>query len=380
MLKDFLVAPGPTTVPNDILLEMAKPLYHHRTPKFSKLFAETLQLLQYLYQTEEDLFILTASGTGSMEAAVINTLSQGDRVIVVRGGKFGERWGELCEAYGVSPLYVDIEWGDHVAASVIKDLLSKNTDIKAVFTHYCDTSTGVVYDIKGIAEVVSKTDALMIVDAITGLGVMECPVDQWGLDIVCCGAQKSLMLPPGLSFLSFSKKAWKAYEKSTLPKFYFDLQKEKKAQANQTTAWTPAITLIIGLHKALTMMKDEGLENLVKRHSFIADTVRAGVKALNLELFAKYPANAVTAVKVPVGVDGAKIPKLMRDKYGVAIAGGQGHIKGKIFRIGHLGYIDKSDLVIVFQALEFTLKELGYSFELGSSLKVLQEKLYQGYL
>ncbi|MDH4128520.1 MAG: aminotransferase class V-fold PLP-dependent enzyme, partial [Spirochaetota bacterium] len=223
------------------------------------------------------------------------------------------------------------------------------------------------------------TDALMIVDAITGLGVYDCPTDKWKLDIVVCGSQKSLMLPPGLGFLSFSKKAWKANEKSNLPKFYFNLKAEKKAQLDKTTAWTPAVTLIIGLHKALTMIKEEGLENVIKRHSYIAEAVRAGVKALGLQLYAKHPANSCTSVKVPEGVDGGKIPKLMRDKYGIAIAGGQSQTKGKIFRIGHLGYFDKSDLAVTFQSLEFTLHELGYKFEWGSSFKAVQESLFKHY-
>ncbi len=380
MLKDFLVAPGPTAVPSDVLLEMAKPLYHHRTPRFSNLFDETIGLLKYLYKTDNDVFIIASSGTGAMEASVVNTLSHGDKVVVVRGGKFGERWGEICEAYGILPIYLDVEWGRDIAPSKVEEILNKDKSIKAVFTQYSETSTGVMYDIKGISKVVNSTDALMIVDAITGLGVSECLTDEWGLDIVICGSQKSLMLPPGLSFLSVSDKAWRANEKSNLPKFYFNLKSEKKAQNKMTTAWTPAISLIIGLQKALLMIKQEGLENVISRHSLMANACRAGIKALNLELFAKTPANSVTAIKVPDGVDGLKIPKLMRDKYGVAIAGGQGHLKGKIFRIGHLGYIDKSDIAVVFQSLEFTLYQLGYSFKWANSLQAVQEILYKGYV
>ncbi len=379
MLKDFLIAPGPTPVPNEVLLEMAKPIYHHRTPKFSELFYETIQLLKYLYQTSHDVFILASSGTGAMEASITNTLSPGDKVIVIRGGKFGERWGEIAEAYGVSPIYLDIEWGHSASPSQVEELLKENKDVKAVFTQHSETSTGAMYDIKGIAEVVGKTSALMVVDGITGLGVSECLTDKWGIDILVCGSQKSLMLPPGLGFLSFSEKAWKMYHSSNLPKFYFDLKKEKKAQGDKTTSWTPAVSLIIGLNTALKMIKDEGLENVISRHTYIAEAVRAGVKSLNLELYAKNPANSVTSIKVPEGVEGGKIPKIMRDKYGVAIAGGQGHVKGKIFRIGHLGYIDKSDLAVVFQALEFTMRDLGYSFEWGSSYKAVQEKLYMEY-
>ncbi|MDH5679957.1 MAG: alanine--glyoxylate aminotransferase family protein [Spirochaetota bacterium] len=379
MLKDFLVAPGPTPVPSEVLLEMAMPVYHHRTPRFSRVFRETLELLQYVYQTRNDVFILASSGTGAMESAVVNTLSAGDRVIVIRGGKFGERWGEIAEAYGVLPIYIDVEWGQTASPQQVEALLKENPDVKAVFTQYSETSTGVVYDIKGISEVVNRTEALMVVDGITGLGVSPCPTDDWGIDILVCGSQKSLMLPPGLGFLSFSEKAWKAYESSSLPKFYFNLKAEKKAQANDTTAWTPATTLIIGLHKALSMVKEEGLENVHKRHAFIAEAVRSGVQSLGLELFASPPADSVTSVKVPEGIDGGKIPKLMRDKYGVAIAGGQAHVKGKIFRIGHLGYIDKTDLAVVFQALEFSLAELGHKFEWGVSQKAIQEKLYAEY-
>ncbi len=379
MLKDFLIAPGPTAVPSEVLIEMSRPIYHHRTPRFSQLFMETIELLKYLYQTKQDVFILASSGTGAMETAVVNTLSPGDSVLVVRSGKFGERWGEICEAYNVSPAYIDVEWGEAVDPKRIEDHLKEHPDVKAVFTQYTETSTGVTHDIKKISDIVSKTNALMIVDAITGLGVTKCPVDEWKLDVVICGSQKSLMLPPGLGFLSFSEKAWKANESSTLPRFYFNLKAEKKAQSNKTTAWTPAVSLIIGLHKALQMIKDEGIEEVIKRHKIIADAIRAGVGALGLELFAKSPANSVTSIKVPEGIDGLQIPKLMRDKYGIAIAGGQAQAKGKIFRIGHLGYIDKSDVAVVFQSLEFTLRELNYTFEWGSSSKAVQEVLYPEY-
>lgn len=380
MIKDFLVAPGPTPVPNDVLLEMAHPLYHHRTPQFSQLFKETIGLLKYLYQTKNDVFILSSSGTGAMESSVVNTLSQGDEVIVIRSGKFSERWGEICEAYGVKPICIDIEWGKNLDFDLLEKTIKENPNIKALFCQYTESSTGVRFDIKAISETLHKnSDALMIVDAITGLGVMECKTDEWGLDVVVCGSQKSLMLPPGLGFLSFSERAWKAYEKSTLPKFYFNLKAEKKAQANDTTAWTPAITLIIGLNKVLKNIKDETIEEVVRRHQYIADAVRAGVNSLGLSIFPLSPSNALTAVSVPDSIDGNKIPKLMRDKYGVAIAGGQGHIKGKIFRLGHLGYIDKSDIAIVFQSLEFVLNELGHQFEWGASFKTIQKMLAEEY-
>lgn len=384
MLKRFLCAPGPTAVPPEVLNEMAKPLIHHRTPQFSQILKENSEMLQKVFQTSRQVLTLSSSGTGAMEASVTNFLSRGDKMLVLNGGKFGERFGLIGKAYGCEVIEIKCDWGTDVKPEAVAKALSENPDIKAVYTEYSETSTAVAFDVKGIAEVVKKTDALFVVDGITAIGAMEFEMDAWGVDVAIAGAQKSFMIPPGAAFISYSEKAEKRMETSDLPKFYLSLAKEAKAELKNTTAFTPAVTVYIGLNVALKMMIEEGMENVSKRHQDLGDVYRNAVKAIGLELFADVengvrPSNATTAVKVPEGIDGGKIPGLMRDKYGVTIAGGQDHVKGKIFRLGHLGYTDKSDVVVQLQALEYVLDELGYDFEKGALVaagqKLVVEKL-----
>lgn len=406
--KSFLMAPGPTEVPDFLRLKMAEKLIHHRTESFSQLFHKTQELLQYLYQTKQEVLILSSSGTGAMESAVVNTLSPEDKVLVIRGGKFGERWGSICESYGLKPKYIDSEWGKTVPTEKIVSIL-KEDSYKAVLIQYNETSTGVQYDIKGLSRFTRNCDTLLIVDAITGLGVSECPMDEWGIDVLVCGSQKALMLPPGLGLISLSEKAWKSSEQSRLPKYYFDLKKERKALKQRTTAWTPSISLISGLYTALLSIREEGLSQVIRRHSRIAEATRSAVLALNLELFADLHSNSLTAVKVPPNLSWNKfsnissntpsnvtqniasnhensemeyhsIPEIMEKKYRITIADGQAPYKGKIFRLGHMGYTDSSDLVVLFQALEFTLQDLAYPFEWGASLKAVQKSLFESEL
>ena len=380
MIKKFLCAPGPTAVPAEILSEMSKPLPHHRTPQFSAIVAENAALLKEVFQTKSSVLTLTSSGTGAMEASVTNFLSKGDKMIVISAGKFGERFAEIGKAYGAVVIELKAEYGKDLKPSDVEKVLKENTDTKAVYTEYSETSTGVAFDVKGIASVVKKTEAIFIVDGITAIGAMEFKMDEWGIDVAIAGAQKSFMIPPGLAFIAYSEKAEKMMKASNMPKFYFDLAKEKKNLEKNTTAWTPAITLIIGLNYALKMMKEEGLENVIKRHGLIGDCFRASVQSIGLSLFAApgvRPSDAVTAVKVPEGIDGGKLPGLMRDRYGVTIAGGQGTMKGKIFRLGHLGYADKSDIIVELQAMELALKELGYKFELGKSVGFAQKYILE---
>ena len=372
-MKMRLFTPGPTPVPEEIMLKMAEPISHHRLPSFEKVFAEANQHLQYLFSSKQPVYTLTSSGTGAMEATVANILSPGDRVITVRGGKFGERWAEICQAYGIEFVPIDVEWGDSVCPKAIEELLKKEKNIKAVFTTQSETSTGALNDIRAIAEMMKSYNSLLIVDSITGIGVHEMKPDEWGVDVVVTGSQKGLMIPPGLAFICLSEKAWEVVEKSTLPKYYFSLKQARKAMNKNQTPWTPALTLIIGLNEALKMIHQEGLEQLYARHQRLGDATRAAVKALGLELLAKHPSNVLTAVKMPESLDTGALVKYLRDELGILIAGGQAHLKGKIIRIAHLGYMDDFDIVVVISALEKGLKKMGFSFDPGSGVKAAQK-------
>ena len=370
MNKKYLFTPGPTTVPPECLLAMAQPIIHHRTSEYREIFTEVRENLKYVFRTENEVLTFTSSGTGAMEATIANFLSRGDRVLVVKGGKFGERFAEIAAAYGVEVTAIDVEWGRAVNPEMIKSHLGN--DIKAVYTTLCETSTGVKNDIQRIAEVVSASPAVLVVDAISGLGAMELETDRWSVDVVVSGSQKGLMIPPGLSFVSVGKKAWKLVEKSDLPKYYFDLRKAKKAQEQSDSAFTPAISLIIALRESLRMLKEEGIENVISRHGRLAEATREAMKSLGLELFAGVPADAVTAVKVPAGMDGSAFVKHLRGK-GVSIAGGQAQLKGKIFRLAHLGYMDTFDILQMISAVEVGLNEVGYEVEFGKGVSAAEE-------
>jgi len=366
--KYYLLSPGPTPVPEEVLAAAANPIIHHRTPEFSGIFMEVTEGLKYVFGTEQDVFVLTSSGTGAMEAAVINTLSPGDKVIILSGGKFGERWGQICRSYGVDVREVSIEWGEPFTKDQLTDELKANPETKAVFATLSETSSGTVYDIQGYGEVLAKSDAILVVDGISGLGATPCPVDEWGVDVMVAGSQKSFMIPPGLAYLSFSSKTWDLVEKSTLPKFYFDAKKYKKNLEKRTTPYTPAVSLVIQQKKALDIIKSVGLEKLFEHHRILGDATRAGVKAIGLELLSKSPGNILTAVNVPAGIDGLKLVKTMQGKYMAYIAGGQDPYKGKMFRIAHLGYMGGFDIITALTALEMTLSELGYDFKRGSAI------------
>jgi len=373
--KYRLMSPGPTPVPDKVLLSMAQTIIHHRTPAFSNTLKVAMDNLKKVFSTKNPVLILASSGTGAMEASIVNFLSNGDKIIVVSGGKFGERFGEIAQRYGVNVINLAVEYGKAADHSSVKKLLDENKDVKAVYSTLCETSTGVVNDIKSIGELVSKSEAILIVDAISGLTADALKPDDWGVDIVVGGSQKGLMLPPGLAFLSISEKAKKLLEKSTLPKFYFDIKAYLKSYAKNDTPWTPAVSLVIGLNNALEMILNEGLENVLTRHEKLARATRGAVIALGLEIFAERPSNAVTSVKVPAGIDGTLIVKKMRDEEGVTIAGGQSELKGKIFRIAHLGYMDKYDCLSAISALEIVLTKLGFRVEMGKGVGKAQELL-----
>ncbi|MCM8778679.1 MAG: alanine--glyoxylate aminotransferase family protein [Candidatus Omnitrophica bacterium] len=379
MRKQLLLTPGPTPIPPEVALAMAKPIIHHRTSEYRAIFEEVIKGLKYVFQTENDCFVFASSGTGAMEAAVVNLLSPKDKVITVQGGKFGERWTEICQSYGIEPSVIDVPWGEAVEPERIAEILEKDLRIKAVFTTLCETSTGVVNDVKKIAQITSKHKAVLVVDAISALASIELRTDAWGIDVVVAGSQKGLMLPPGISFLSISPKAWALVNEAKCPRYYFDLREAKRSLDKMDTPFTPAVTLVIGLREALQMIQKEGLENIWKRHALMAEATRKAVLALGLELFAPHaPSDAVTAVKVPSGLDGENLVKLLRQKYGVSIAGGQAELKGKIFRIAHMGYITPEDILLVISCLEIALNEMGYKVPLGKGVKAAEEVFGKG--
>ncbi|ACJ74844.1 soluble hydrogenase 42 kDa subunit [Thermosipho africanus H17ap60334] len=373
--KNYLLAPGPTPVPSEILLEGARETIHHRTPQFVKILEETLNELKYLFQTEHRVYTLLSSGTGALEAAVTNLLNPGDKAIIVEAGKFGERWREIAERFNVNVVSIKLEWGEAVTPEQIKEAIEKHPDAKAVFTTYSETSTGTVIDLEGIAKVTRDTDVVLVTDAVSALLAEPLKMDEWGVDVVVSGSQKGVMLPPGLAFIALNDKAWKLVENCKNSNYYFNLKAYAKKYPDNP--WTPGVNLIYMLRKAIQMVKEEGIENVWERHRILADATRAAVKAMGLELFSKRPGNVATAVKVPEGVDGNKLTKIMRDKYGVTIAGGQEHVKGKIFRISTLGYLSIFDTIVGISALEFVLNELGYKVEFGTGVKAAQEVLFK---
>jgi aspartate aminotransferase-like enzyme len=377
MDKQYLLAPGPTPIPPEVLLAMAEPIIHHRAPVYEKILQEVREGLKYLFQTKKEVLIFASSGTGAMEGAVTNTLSAGDKAVVVEGGKFGERWVNICKAFGVKAQVFPVEWGRTIEPSVIDQAIKEDPSIKAVFTQATETSTGVAYPIREIAEIVSRYPrTILVVDAVSHLGAIELPMDKWNLDVVVAGSQKAIMLPPGLAFAALSDKAWEFVGKSTLPKFYFDFKKELKSLTQNQNAYTPAVSLVIGLAESLKKIKEEGLENIFARHARLAKATREAMLALGLKLYAPQAfSNAVTAVLAPPGVDGQKVVKILRDKHRLTIAGGQDQAKGKIFRIAHMGYVDKSDILMAVAAVEMTLKELGYAVEMGKGVRAAMEVL-----
>ncbi len=377
MLKRYLLAPGPTPVPPEVLLAMARPMAHHRAPEFAAMFAELRENLRWLFQTRNDVLTLVASGTGAMEGAVSNFLSPGDKALYVNGGKFGERWGKLCKTFGVNGIEIKVEWGEAVDPQAVADALKKDPAIKAVYIQASETSTGVAHDTRAIAEIVrSREETMLVVDAITALGVVDLKTDEWGIDVLVAGSQKAMMLPPGLAFASVSDKAWRLAEKAKNTAFYFNFKKERDAQQKNQTAYTAGVSLMVGLQEVLKMLKAEGLGNVFARHARMAHAMREGMKAAGLALFPKQsPSDALTVVSAPAGVDGQAVYKNLREQYGITAAGGQDHLKGKIFRIAHMGYMDTFDVIQALAATEMVLKGLGHPVKLGSGVGKAEELL-----
>ncbi|BDI14743.1 class V aminotransferase [Nostoc cf. commune SO-36] len=371
--KLMLMIPGPTPVPEAALLALAKHPIGHRTSEFSNILAEVTENLKWLHQTQSDVLTLNVSGTGAVEAGIINFLSPGDRILVGSNGKFGERWVEVGQAYGLNVEEVKVEWGKPLDPAVFAEKLQADTQkqIKAVIITHSETSTGVLNDLESINRHVKEHgEALIIVDAVTSLGAFNLPVDAWGLDIVASGSQKGYMIPPGLGFVSVSPKAWEAYKTAKLPKYYLDLGKYRKATAKNTTPFTPPVNLIVALHTTLRIMKEEGLESIFARHERLKNATRAAIQGLNLPLFAadSSASPAITAV-APQGIESDKIRSLMKKRFDIALAGGQDHLSNKIFRIGHLGFVSDRDILSCIASLEVTLSELGHeNFTPGSGV------------
>jgi len=369
MEKRYLLAPGPTAIPPEVLLKMAEPMIHHRNPLFEAVMEEVRAGLKYIFRTKNEVLIFASSGTGAMESAVTNLLSPGDKALCVRGGKFGERWAEIFNAYGVEAINIDVPWGEAFDPAAVEKALKSAPDIKAVYMAATETSTGALFPCREVAAIVKNyPETLMVVDGITAIGVFDLPQDDWNIDVLVGGSQKALMLPPGLAFAGVSDKAWAASKKSKLPKFYFNWAKElSNLQKNQTN-FTPAISLIVGLRESLRLIREEGIENVYKRIEALARATRAGAEALGLTIFPKQPSPAVTVIMAPPGIDGQAIYKTLWKKYGVTGAGGQDRLKGKIFRIATLGYAGPYDVITAISALEFTLRDLGYKFEMGKGV------------
>ncbi len=370
MRKTYLLTPGPTAIPESISSIFSRPIIHHRTPAFQALFEEVRAGLKYLFQTEQDVLLLAATGTGAMEASISNLFRRGDSVITVNGGKFGERWTKLAKVYGLNPVEIVVPWGEAIHPKKLEEVVKANPSARAILFQASETSTGAKMPTQEICRIAAGAGMISVCDAITACGVFDLPMDKWGIDVLITGSQKALMLPPGLAMIALSPRAWKQNETADLPRFYFDLSKERKLLPKNQTAWTPAISIIQGLHESLRMIQEEGLENVFKRHEMLARATRAGIAALGLDFLARNaPSPAVTAVLLPTSIkDGKQVPKILRDKYGITIVGGQDEYEGKIIRLSHFGYCDRFDITTALAGVELVLKELGHPVQLGSAV------------
>ncbi len=376
MPKHRLMTPGPTEVSEPARLAMARQVRHHRTSEFRALFAETLAGLKYVFQTENDVLVLTSSGTGAMEAAVVNLVPRGGKAIVLESGVFSRRWAEICRRFGIEVVRHAVAWGQAVEPADVDRLLAEHPDAVAVFGTLMESSTGVGHDVETIGRVVAASNALWVVDAISGAGAMPCFTDRWNVDVLVVGSQKALMTPPGLAFLAVSEAAWRQIDQVEPQAFYFDLKFHRKkihGAAGPDTPWTPANTLIAGLAESLRAIRAEGIEAVWDRAARMARMARAGMRAMGLELLAARPADGMTAVRFPAGIDGPKFLSRLEDRFGVKLAGGQLELQGKIFRLAHFGTIDELDILATLAAIELVLDEMGHPVTLGSAAAAAAE-------
>jgi aspartate aminotransferase-like enzyme len=375
-MKKRLFTPGPTPVPESVMLKMAEPIIHHRNHEFAEVLKRVNTNLRYLFQTEQPVLTLTSSGTGGVEATFVSLFSPGDKIISVNGGKFGERWVRMPQAFGLNVVELKTPWGKAVQPDEMLPVLRTHHDAKAVYLVHSETSTGTATDVKSMALLIREnSNALVCVDGITAIGAHELRFDAWGIDVCVTGSQKGLMIPPGLAFVALSKRAIAAMRASTLPKFYFDLRKALASYEKDDTPWTPAVSLIVGVDVALEMIKAEGIENVWARHKRLAQALRAGIEALGMKLFSDSPSYAVTPVWVPEGVEWKAFNRILKIDNGITIAGGQDDYAGKIFRVSHLGYYDELDMVTVVAAIERTLAALHVEFTIGAGVAALQRAL-----
>jgi serine---pyruvate transaminase len=374
-VKQYLMTAGPTPLPPAVSQAMAQPMLYHRAPAFVEVYARALRRLKSIFQTRNEVLVFAASGTGALESAVANMVRPDGRVLVASCGKFGERWAELCDAYGAQTVHWETEWGTKVDPAELDRVLGE-TEAEVVFTTFSETSTGVINDIRELTEVAHRHRALIAVDAVSGLGAVPLPQDEWGVDVVVGGSQKALMSPPGLAFVSANQVALGRAAAAPGRRFYFDWGQTLSGQLQDPpdSPFTPAVGLVQALDVALGLIEEEGLERVFERHRLLGRATRAAARALDLELLGPEDdnANVVTAIKLPEGLDGAKVPKLMRDRFGVTIAGGQARLKGKIARIAHCGYFGAFDIVVTIAAFEMTLRELGHEIELGAGVAAAQ--------
>lgn len=378
--KTFLMIPGPTPVPESVLLAMAKHPIGHRSSEFSEILKEVYADLKWLFQTKNEVFIFAASGTGAMEAALANLVNQGDKVLSLVMGNFGARWVKIAQSRGAIVEKLEVELGDVIKPQDLKAKLAQDTkkNIKIVTLTHSETSTGAKNDIKTLCKIIKDHGAISVVDGVTSVGCMDVKMDEWGIDVLVSGSQKGFMIPPGLAFLSANKRAWEVYENCMYPSFYFDWGAHKKAVLENTTPWTPAVNLVFGLHEALKMMKKEGLEKIYARHQKLALGLRSAVKALGLELLVKEDENAsyaITSILPPKGISVPDIRNAFKKDFDIIVANGQNTLKDKIFRMGTLGFVSERDLLTAVSSLEAVLLSLGYKFELGVGLKAVLKSL-----
>ncbi len=374
MHKQYLMAPGPTPVPEAARLAMARQLIHHRGDGFREVMAKVRADLKWLFETDAEVLMLTSSGTGAFQAAITNFSSQGDTLVAIGGGKFGARWGDIGRAFSMNVVDVEVPWGEAVSPATLRDVLQQNPDTAMVTLTASETSTGVYHPVEELAKVVREhSEALFAVDGITAVGVHEMPMDRWELDILVSGSQKAFGIPPGLGFVAASERAWKVAEKSDHPRYYFDLRREQQRQKDDQTAFTPAISVVLAAREVLQMMRDEGREALLERHRINAEATRAGMAAMGLQLLASCPANSVTAARVPEQLSAPEVVRRMRQEHGITIAGGQAHLRESLIRIGHIGFFEASDIRMVLGALEAVLQELGLDIEVGAGMAAAQE-------
>lgn len=379
-MKYRLLTPGPSPVPEETLLELAKPVIHHRTPEFRQILAEVLDGIKYVLQTRHDVIPLTCSGTGAMEAALVNGVPRGAKAICLYAGRFGERWHKLWKTFGVESIPVTAPLGQAVQPEQLAKALKEHSDAVAVSAVMCETSTGVKHDIAAFGELVAKTPALLIVDAISAAGAMECRTEAWHIDLLAVGSQKAFMLPPGLAFLTVSPKAWQRIDAHQAPVFYFDLKKYRAKLNDPDTPYTPAHTLLRALRVSLQKIRQEGIENVWARHARMAAAARAGFQAIGLDIFANPPAESLTVAKVPASIDGQELLKRLEKQYGLKLAGGQDELKGKIVRLAHMGYIDYFEVLSALAGMELALLEMGYKLELGQAVAAAQRAFAQAAL